>query len=364
VADWPVPVNLREVRSFVGLCSYYRRFVKDFARISSPLHALTKKNASFQWDDECQEAFKALKGALTSAPVLAMPDDESAFVLDTDASHSEIGAVLSQKKAGVEHVVAYASRKMSKAECNYSATRKELHAVVSFIKYFKHFLLGCHFVVRTDHAALQWLWKIPEPVGQQARWIGFLGEFDFDMVHRPGGHHVNADALSRIPCRSDEDNCRPIVQMNQQPERLVDDKSSCDARDAGDGTFDLDQPMGTELEEDLEVTVESLTAVIPGVQNDSDEAGMIVSNAGILDWSSAEITLAQQADQDVGVISTMLSSNIVKPPSSEVAVYGATCKSLLHQWERLILRDGVMYRRFYSCDGVPSFFATRGTVRV
>jgi len=187
-------------------------------------------------------------------------------------------------------------------------------------------------VVRTDHAALQWLWKTPEPVGQQARSIGFLGEFDFDMVHRPGRHHINADALSRMPCRFDEDNCRTIVQMNQQPERLVDDESSCDARDAGDGAFDLDQPTGTELEEDLEVTVESLTAVIPGVQNDSDEAGMIVSNAGIVDWSSAEITLAQQADRDVGVISTMLSSNIVKLPSSEVAVYGATCGIIGNVW--------------------------------
>jgi len=154
VADWPVPVNLREVRSFVGLCSYYRRFVKDFARISSPLHALTRKNASFHWSEGCQEAFEELKCALTSAPILAMPDDESTFILDTDASHSAIGAVLSQNQQGVEHVVAYASRKMSKAECNYSATPKELLAVVSFVKYFKHHLLGRHFVVRTDHAAL------------------------------------------------------------------------------------------------------------------------------------------------------------------------------------------------------------------
>jgi len=155
VADWPIPVNLREVRSFVGLCSYYRRFVKDFARISSPLHAMTKKNASFQWSEDCQEAFEELKCALTSAPVLAMPDDASTFILDTDASHSAIGAVLSQNQQRVERVVAYNSRKMSKAECNYSATRKELLAVVSFVKYFKHHLLGRHFIVRTDHAALQ-----------------------------------------------------------------------------------------------------------------------------------------------------------------------------------------------------------------
>lgn len=100
-----------------------------------------------------------------------------------DASNSAIGAVLSQIQKGTERVVAFASRKMSRAECNYCATRKELLAVVSFVKYFKHYLLGRHFIVRTDHAALQWLWKIPDPVGQQARWIGFLEEFDFTVVH-------------------------------------------------------------------------------------------------------------------------------------------------------------------------------------
>ena len=114
------------MRSVVGLCIYYRRFVKDFARISSTLHALTKKNASFRWGEDCQEAFEELKCALTSAPVLAMADDESTFILDTDAPYSAIGAVISQNQTGVERVVAYASRKMSKAEREYSAMRRKL----------------------------------------------------------------------------------------------------------------------------------------------------------------------------------------------------------------------------------------------
>ena len=199
ITEWPVPTNLREVRSFVGLCCYYRRFVKGFAEISSPLHALTKKGEVFRWTDECQEAFEKLKVALTTAPVLAMPDEEGKFTLDTDASNFAIGAVLSQVQGGQERVVAYASRKLSKAEANYSTTRKELLSVVNFVKYYKHFLLGRPFTIRTDHAALQWLRRISEPVGQQARWIGFLEEFEFDIVHRPGVRHTNADARTHAP---------------------------------------------------------------------------------------------------------------------------------------------------------------------
>ena len=150
-----------------------------------------------------------------------MADDESTFILDTDAPYSAIGAVISQTQPGVERVVAYASRKTSKAEREYSAMRRELLTVVLFVKYFKHHLLGRHFVVRTDHAAIQWLCETPEPVGQQARWIGFLGKFDFDVVHRPGRQHVNADALSRIPYRSDQKSCRTVVQAGQHVESMA-----------------------------------------------------------------------------------------------------------------------------------------------
>ena len=229
VTEWPVPSNLREVRSFVGLCCYYRRFVKGFAEISSPLHAMTKKGEVFQWTDECQEAFEKLKVALTTAPVLAMPDEEGRFILDTDASNCAVGAVLSQMHDGQENVVAYASRKLSKAAENYCTTRKELLAVANFVKRYKHFLLGRAFTIRTDNEAfaLQWLRRIPEPVGQQARWIGFLDEFEFDVVHRPGVRHVNADALSRRPCRSSSGCCTADVTLanEEQPRPTVGRKN-------------------------------------------------------------------------------------------------------------------------------------------
>jgi len=165
VVEWPVPTSVTEVRSFIGLASYYRRFVKDFSKIAAPLNALTRK----EWDDEAQESFERLKRALTSPPVLAMPQDYGLFTLDTDASGESIGAVLSQEQNGTERVIAYVSKSLDKRERNYCVTRKELLAVVYFLRHFKQYLLGRRIRVRTDHAALTWLRKTPEPIGQQAR---------------------------------------------------------------------------------------------------------------------------------------------------------------------------------------------------
>ena len=201
VQSWPVPRSVTEVRSFLGLCSYYRRFVRDFAKIAAPLHALTGKNARFQWSGDCQAAFEVLKERLVSTPILAMPRDDGDYRLDTDASNFSIGGVLSQIQDGEERVIAYASRLLSAQEKNYCVTRRELLAVVFFTKYFRSYLLGHEFTIRTDHSALRWLKTTPEPIGQQARWLERLEEFTYHVEHRPGTKHGNADALSRRPCR-------------------------------------------------------------------------------------------------------------------------------------------------------------------
>ena len=132
-------------------------------------HALTQKGARFVWTEQCQRAFDALKAALVSADVLALPREEGQFILDCDASDFGIGTVLSQVQDGVERPVSYASQPFNKHKRNYNVTRKELLAVVTYVRKFKQYLLGRAFIIRTDHAALQWLKRTPEPIGQQAR---------------------------------------------------------------------------------------------------------------------------------------------------------------------------------------------------
>jgi len=142
-----------------------------------------------------------LKSALISSPILAMPNDADPFLLDTDACDVSIGAVLSQVQNGVERVIAYASRSLSKPDRNYCVTRKELIAIVCYTKTFRQYLLGRQFVIRTDVSVLQWLRTTPEQIGQQARWCEILEEFDLQIVHRFGRLNGNADAMSRRPCR-------------------------------------------------------------------------------------------------------------------------------------------------------------------
>ena len=200
IKEWKTPTSALEVQNFLGFASYYRRFVAGFSQIASPLYRLTQKNLAFVWDEKCHEAFLELKRRLTAAPILSFPRSDCPFIIDTDASDYGIGAVLSQIQDGRETVIAYASRTLSKSERNYCTTRKELLALVYFIKQFRHYLYGVKFIARTDHKALKWLFNIKEPEGQIARWITQLSEYEFDIEHREGKKHGNADGLSRLPC--------------------------------------------------------------------------------------------------------------------------------------------------------------------
>ena len=142
-----MPTTVTELRSFVGLCSYYRHFIKRFTEVERLLHKLTQKNQSFVWSKDCAKAFETLKSHLTLTLILAYPDSSVKFILDTDASNESIGAVLSQCQDKMERVIAYASKSLSKPKRNYCVTRRELLAVVTFVKYFRHYLIGRKFLV-------------------------------------------------------------------------------------------------------------------------------------------------------------------------------------------------------------------------
>jgi len=216
IKQWPVPTDVSEVRSFLGLAGYYRRFIPNFSGVAKPLHRLTSKQAGFRWTEEEETAFLTLRSALQTAPVLAYPSAKDEYILDTDASQVAMGAVLSQIQDGEERVIAYFSQAFRGAMKNYCVTRKELLAVVKATDHFRPYLYGRKFRLRTDHASLLWLYRKKEPSSQVARWIEALAEFSFSIEHRPGRKHTNADALSRIPCK-DCKQCRRITERDGGP---------------------------------------------------------------------------------------------------------------------------------------------------
>ena len=198
IRRWITPFKLLHIQQFLGICNYYRRFILNFARIAAPLYNLLKKEIKFAFDQQCIEAFEALKLALTSYPVLRQPDLTKMFYLHTDASGLAIGAILAQlDDQNQEYVVAYASRLFKGAEIHYGITEKECLALLWAVKYFRVYITGVHFKAITDHKALQWLMSIKEPTGRLARWAIYLQSFDFEIIHRAGKKHINADAISR-----------------------------------------------------------------------------------------------------------------------------------------------------------------------
>ena len=157
----------------MGFANYYRSFIAHFAETARPLHRLTEKAVKFCWDDDCETSFKQLRQKLVTAPVLSFPWLDKPFILDTDASDVGIGAVLSQTdEKGAERVVAYGSKSLSRAERHYCVTRKELLAVVHFVRHFRPYLLGRQFILRTDHASLTWLANFKEPIWATSKVVG------------------------------------------------------------------------------------------------------------------------------------------------------------------------------------------------
>ncbi|GFW48863.1 retrovirus-related Pol polyprotein from transposon 412 [Trichonephila clavipes] len=299
VKNWKRPENLRELRSFLGLCTYYRKLVKGFSNIARPFHKLTESKQKFQWTKECEDSFLQLKEALTSSPILIYPQPDKPFILDTDASNESVGAVLSQEIDGQERVVAYWSKCLSKPERNYCVTRKELLAIVKAIEHFHHYLYGQKFLLRTDHASLTWLMNFRNTEGQVARWIQRLNEYYFDIRHRKGSSHGNADALSRRPC---PENCRHCSRVETKYDYAI-----------------------------RQITTSTATPPDP--------------------WSDEKVRKDQMADPDIKPLIEFMESSSNKPSWQDISAYSPTTKQYWALWNSLHLRNGVLYRKFESEDG-------------
>ncbi len=221
IKEWPIPKCVKDVQRFVGLCNYYRRFVKDFANLAKPLHNLTKKNIKFLWTNECQKAFDILKEKLTSSPILLHPDTQRQFILECDASNVAIGSVLSQYDDDHKlHPVAYFSRSLNSNEVNYSITDKELLAIKDSFSTWRHLLLGAKYkvIVYTDHRNL--LYTLGGKIGNQRqhRWHLFFQAYNFELIYRQGTKNGKPDSLSRRPDYLEKD-------FETKPEFILDSKN-------------------------------------------------------------------------------------------------------------------------------------------
>ncbi|GFU61120.1 retrovirus-related Pol polyprotein from transposon 17.6 [Trichonephila clavipes] len=256
VKNWKRPENLRELRSFLGLCTYYRKSFDVFTDLN-------------------------------------ISTTERAIYLDTDASNESVGAVLSQEIDGQERVVAYWSKCLSKPERNYCVTRKELLAIVKAIEHFHHYLYGQKFLLRTDHASLTWLMNFRNTEGQVARWIQRLNEYYFDIRHRKGSSHGNADALSRRPC---PENCRHCSRVETKYDYAI-----------------------------RQITTSTATPPDP--------------------WSDEKVREDQMADPDIKPLIEFMESSSNKPSWQDISAYSPTTKQYWALWNSLHIRNGVLYRK-------------------
>lgn len=319
VAQWPTPGTVAELRSFLGFANYYRRFVEGFSRLASPLHKVVaaligKKNRRGRgvllkeaWTPECDRSFLELKTRLVSSPVLAYANFNLPFILEVDASHEGLGAVLSQDQEGRVRPIAYASRSLHPAEKNYSSMKLEFLAMKwAMSEKFREYLLGNKCIVWTDNNPLSHLGSAKLGATEQ-RWVAELAVFDYVVKYRPGRSNQNADALSRQP---------PVgVHSVVVPDR-----------------------PGVPVPELLRVAVQpSIAAVQSAI-------------SALPERTAGDLVLLQQADPVIAFVLPHVQQRQM-PGRMEVQAQCPAARELLRQWDRLSVRDGLLYRSYQRSDG-------------
>ena len=342
VKDWVRPTNRKEVLQFLGFAGYYRRYVSGYSALAAPLYRLTtgdprkkkrggKKSLApdppFLWTCDCEEAFQTLKERLTTAPVLGYPDYSLPFVLQTDASGEGLGAVLVQVQSGAERVIAFASRGLSPAETRYPAHKLEFLALKWAVtdKFYDH-LYGRRFSVQTDNNPLKYVMSSAKLDATGQRWVSRLAAFDFDVQYRRGQSNANADALSRMSNQEVTEVLQTCPQQvrSSEPRHGVGQPTRDPVNPTARSTSASEKPQSeppTLNEPYRDIGVESLPAM-----------------------TKQEIRAGQKEDPVIGPVLHYKSLD-QKPSRSERISGGGQVCLLLKEWRRLVIRDGIMYRR-------------------
>ena len=340
IQNWPVPADVSEVKSFLGLVGYYRKLIKNFSTVAFPLTELTHKGKSFIWTEACQLAYESLKSCLISSPILSYPIEDGDFILDTDASSHGIGAVLSQVQHGEETVVAYASRTLSKTQQRYCTTYRELLAVVTFIKQFRHYLWGRKFIVRSDHAALKWIKNFKNPEGMIARWLSVLSTYDFTIEYRRGTAHTNADALSRkhrVCKNTDCLDCSAFYKTSEKAPIAVPSLTEATANING-----TDNPVVNHVASVMNYSSPDASIDKPNVEPDKETFAWIKS------WSNDEIKQWQNVDTDISKFKELKRTYNNQPHRDNISNESRDIKCLWSLWDLLEIEDDILKYRWYN----------------
>ena len=350
VKNWQRPTTPRQALVFISTVNYYGRFIKNFSEIAHPIRVVSRMKKGFVWTDECEKSFQILKQALISDPIMAYPRAEGQYVLDTDASGFAIGAVLSQMQPDesgelVERVISYGSRTLQGRERRYCTRRRELLAIVDFVKRFRPYLYGRHVLIRTDHASLKYLKTQNNPDDQFARWVERLEETLYTIEIRKGTKHCNADGLSRYPseppCKRRSCICDGVAALEAAGN--TDDswqESAC---------FD-NAAVNVHLVYDSDSDGESSdTASLP--HSILESTVEVNAFAFTKSWISDEIAVAQEADPDIGPVYTAKRRQGDKPPPNSYNGESAATKAYFHDWDRLVMKSNrILYRIWQSED--------------
>ena len=341
VTKWPTPRTLKELRSFLGFASYYRRFVPHFAQVAKPLHELVarlydggksvkgrNREIGGLWTQECQDAFTGLKAALTSPPTLAYPVYSRPFIVEVDASNDGLGAVLSQEQDGKVRVIAYASRGLRGAEPNmenYSSRKLELLALKwAVTEKFREYLIASTFTVFTDNNPLTYMQSKCKIKAVEQRWVSELASFNFNIKYRAGRHNQNADSLSRIPRNAPE---------------------VCDAQEVeAELAARLDTtPVPEEARAEMLKRAVFL-AEAGSVQFQEVVSGPAEGATSLPHWDEDHLARLQRVD---ATIRRLVHYRALGRKPSRRERQGETRKTmqLLNQWERVVEKHGVLFRR-------------------
>lgn len=378
IKKWERPDTTRQVRVFLGTVNYYNRFIKDFSEIARPLYKLTRKHAKFEWDTDCTFAYEKLRLRLICAPIMAYPRRNGQYILDTDASGFAIGAVLSQMQddgdgTPVERVIAYGSRTLNKAEQHYCTRRREMLAIVTFVKLFRSYLYGRKVLIRTDHASLKYLRQMKDPADQFARWIERLEETEYEIEIRKGELHSNADGLSRL-CGGKKCICIGVARMEDSVDNTPDKvHASMDT----DGTRDVaaNEPppapvTPTDMPEahasdpepeppDIWPQCKALINVVQHLNRfrrqpvklmTEQQARIQAITFGRL-WDRESMSIAQMEDPDISLIYMAKMDGMERPHWNDIGGESEALKALWAEWQRLELHNNNLYRRWESNDG-------------